>query len=153
MKKQLQKMFKDPKIYLLLAIIIVGLLLPNLLGSNSYFTEGMTSGSNYELTPAEFKEKSKNASLFTFFYAPWCGHCKKMKPDWIKASQKVNTGSTMKMVMVDLGDSNNKDQEQLRNEYGIQGYPTIMDIVNGKKGSEYSGDRTPDALVKYASGM
>ena len=134
-------------LYILLAVLVVGVL-PGVLLGVSY--EGFQS-SGCDLTPAQFKEASKNDKVFTLFYANWCGHCKKMKPQWEAAANKVNAGGKKKMVMVDLGDSDDAAQEQLRKDYSIRGYPTIMDVENGKQVGEYSGDRTESAFISHAS--
>ena len=34
---------------------------------------------------------SKN-HLFVMFYAPWCGHCKNLKPDYVEASERLPRG-------------------------------------------------------------
>ena len=73
-----------------------------------------------------------------------------MKPQWEAAANKVNTDQDKKMVMVNVGDQDDASQEQLRKEYNIRGYPTIVDIEGGKQVGEYSGDRNENAFIKHA---
>ena len=73
-----------------------------------------------------------------------------MKPQWEAAANKVNTGQDKKMVMVNVGDQDDASQEQLRKEYNIRGYPTIVDIEGGKQVGEYSGERNENAFIEHA---
>ena len=43
--------------------------------------------------------------------------------------------------------------EQLRKDYNIRGYPTIVDLDGGKQVGEYSGERSVDALKNHALNM
>ena len=144
------RLFKNPVFYILLLLIIIPFLLP----LNQY--EGFLSSnstSNCEVKPSNFKESTKNGKVFTLFYANWCGHCKNMKPNWVNAANQVNTNGQQKMVMVDLGDKDELAQEQLRKDYNIRGYPTIVDLDGGKQVGEYSGERSVEALKNHALNM
>ena len=128
-------LFHKPLFRLLLLII-----LPAILPMNQY--EGFQT-SGCDLTPSEFKESIKDGKVFTLFYANWCGHC--TKPTWETAAKTGNVNDEIKMVMVDLGDKDDLAQEQLRKEYNIRGYPTIVDLKAENK--DYTGDRSVSAFV------
>ena len=149
MKRFSTKLFNNPVFYGLLTILLIALMLP----ASTLGLEGFSGKSSCELTPEQFTAQSKDNDYFTLFYAPWCGHCTKMKPDWESAASQVNKDGDMKMVMVNVGDQDNKAQEQLRKKYEIQGYPTILDIEKGDKASDYNGDRDTNSLVKHASSV
>ena len=140
------RLFQKPLFYLLILLIVLPFFAP----MNHY--EGFQS-SSCELTPSDFKQSTKNGQVFTLFYANWCGHCKKMKPDWENAAKQVNVNGEKKMVMVDLGDKDDLAQEQLRKDYNIRGYPTIVDLEGGKQVGEYSGDRSVSAFVSHVNNM
>ena len=52
------------------------------------------------------------------FYAPWCGHCKQLEPEWNEAAAKLK--GTVKLGKVDA-----TVETGLASKYGIKGYPTI----------------------------
>lgn len=139
-------LFSKPIFYVLLLLLVIGLLGP------ASKMEGF-EGSGSELSPKQFKEINKEGKTFTLFYADWCGHCKNVKPQWEEAAKEVNSGGDKKMVMVNLGDKNDLAQEQLRKEYNIRGYPTIVDIEGGKQVGEYSGERSKSAFVEHVSSL
>lgn len=86
---------------------------------------------------------SGEAKLY-FFFAEWCGYCKKFKPEWEKLKAESNLG--VQLEEVDCSDSNNVPA--LAKEYNVGGFPTLI-LVNGSNKVTYDGERTAEALVSF----
>jgi len=93
-----------------------------------------------------FDEQIKNLdSALVMFYAPWCGHCKKMKPDFAKAALMLATEQiNAKVVAVDC-----TVHRKLSEKYEIQGFPTLKYFEKGQSVAEYEGQRTAEAMVDF----
>jgi protein disulfide-isomerase A1 len=84
--------------------------------------------------------------LLVEFYAPWCGHCKKLEPEYLKAaSQLASQGVHAVLAKVDATENPTGAQE-----HGVRGYPTLKWFVNGKA-SDYGGGRTASEIVSWIS--
>lgn len=86
----------------------------------------------------------KDELTFVKFYAPWCGHCKKMAGDFQEAATELKG----KAVFVDLDATVEKEVAQ---KYEVRGYPTLKLFSNGEVISDYKGGRTKDAIIKYVN--
>jgi len=75
------------------------------------------------------------------FYANWCGHCNKAKPEFQKACEKGNG----KVVMVNVDEPGAKE---LKDKYSVQGFPTVLKVSNGKY-VKYQGGRTSDDILSF----
>jgi len=77
------------------------------------------------------------------FYAPWCGHCKKLEPEYKRASEVLKKEGIM-IAKVDAS-----KEAELAKEHMIQGFPTLSVFKKGVKFEDFSGERSADAIIAY----
>ncbi|CAF1232922.1 unnamed protein product [Adineta ricciae] len=78
------------------------------------------------------------------FYAPWCGHCQSLTPEWKRAATALKG-------IVKIGAVDADNHKSLGQQYGVSGFPTIKIFGTNKRSpSNYQGGRTADAIVQEA---
>ncbi|KAF0687482.1 Aste57867_20791 [Aphanomyces stellatus] len=97
------------------------------------------------LTSQNFKQQVLQSGDYWLveFYAPWCGHCKQLEPEWKSAAKQLK--SKAKLGAVDC-----TVHTDLAQQFGIKGYPTIKEFgKNKKKPKDYQGGRQARDIVQY----
>uniref|UniRef100_A0A1B6DFB0 Thioredoxin domain-containing protein n=1 Tax=Clastoptera arizonana TaxID=38151 RepID=A0A1B6DFB0_9HEMI len=107
-----------------------------------------TSSSVINLISNNFEARIKTGYTFVKFFAPWCGHCKRLAPIWEELSKKFSTKSYITIAKVDCTTEENK---QLCNDQEVDGYPTLFLYHNGAKLAEYNGSRGLDDLISFVN--
>ncbi|XP_022214778.1 protein disulfide-isomerase A6 homolog [Drosophila obscura] len=124
------------------------------LGGGSSGGGGGSSSSNdgdvIELTEDNFDKLVLNSDdiWLVEFFAPWCGHCKNLEPEWAKAAKELKG-------KVKLGALDATAHQSKAAEYNVRGYPTIKFFAAGAKkasdAQEYQGGRTASDIVSWAA--
>ncbi|OII74970.1 protein disulfide isomerase-related protein [Cryptosporidium ubiquitum] len=124
--------------------------------SNKSSSKSKDSGKNsrkssvIELTDNNFEDlviKDKENSWFVKFYAPWCGHCKSLAPDWEELGSMAD--GRVKIAKLDA-----TQHTMMAHRYKIQGFPTLLMFPAGEKKEitpvHYNGPRTANDLFEFA---
>jgi len=96
------------------------------------------------LTDDTFDEKTATGDWLLEFYAPWCGHCKKLIPTYEELATKVKGQYNIAKIDCTV-------EKGLATRYAVTGFPTIKFLKAGQL-YDYTGARVADAFVEYLAG-
>ncbi|KAJ2860631.1 hypothetical protein FB639_005609, partial [Coemansia asiatica] len=109
-----------------------------------------------QLSVSNFEKVVGKTSQPTFvkFYAPWCGHCKNLEPEYERAAKKAR--GLAKFYAVNCDEDRNRG---LCAQFNVQGFPTLKvftekRIKRGTRRSiDYQGERKTSSMVKFARSL
>ncbi|KAG7168835.1 protein disulfide-isomerase A6 homolog [Homarus americanus] len=99
-----------------------------------------------DLTQSNFQKEVINSDAIWVveFFAPWCGHCQALVPEYQKAAQALKG-------VVKVGAVNADEHKSLGGQYGVRGFPTIKIFgLDKNKPEDYNGQRSAQGIVDNA---
>ena len=101
-------------------------------------------GKVLQLDERTFSNEVKNGGAFVKFFAPWCGHCKKLAPTWIQLAEQMKNQLTIAEVNCD-------EHNALCRAEDVQGYPMLYYYGDDGVKTEYTGGRKLEQLQAFVA--
>ncbi|XP_019526297.3 thioredoxin domain-containing protein 5 homolog isoform X1 [Aedes albopictus] len=101
------------------------------------------------LTKDTFQSEIDGSNYFVMFFAPWCGHCKKLAPTWAKLAESSNEDSALS---VKIGRVDCTTDGDLCSDQDVTGYPTLKFFKLGMSADQsvkYRGARDLDSFNAF----
>lgn len=98
------------------------------------------------LTNSNFDSYVKSTKeIMVEFYAPWCGHCKKLAPEYEAAAIELKEkDKSLRLAKVDC-----IANAAVCQKFNVTGYPTLKHFEGGVEGRSFNGERTAKGLVSF----
>jgi len=97
------------------------------------------------LTDSNLKSAIKEFDyILVEFYAPWCGHCKSLAPEYSAAAKELKAqDSEIRLAKID-----GTENRSSTGTYQVNGYPTLYYFVKGVP-IKYGGSRKKDGIIEW----
>ena len=99
----------------------------------------------HELNVRNWDAKVREGTWLIKFYAPWCGHCKKMAPVFEEVAEHFHRrGDGVRVGRLDA-----QAHPGLLTPFDVKGYPTLLLLRDGVQVAEFKGARTFEAISAF----
>ncbi|XP_017115132.1 thioredoxin domain-containing protein 5 homolog [Drosophila elegans] len=137
----------------ILSVAVCGLLLSPLLpATNAAKEEDSSAGKQsekqfaVELDPETFDAAIAGGNVFVKFFAPWCGHCKRLQPLWEQLAEIMNVDEP-KVIIAKVDCTKH---QTLCATHQVTGYPTLRLFKLGEQESvKFKGTRDLPAITDF----
>ncbi len=104
----------------------------------------LNTGKVFELDAAALAKATKNddTPLLVDFWAPWCGPCRMMAPEFAKAAQSLAPRARLAKI-------NTEDFPKVSMKNNIRGIPTMILYQNGREIARQSGAIQAAAIENF----
>ncbi|PIE07709.1 MAG: thiol reductase thioredoxin [Rhodobacterales bacterium] len=97
-----------------------------------------------EMDAATLAKAARNDTLplLVDFWAPWCGPCRMMAPEFARAAEALGTGARLAKI-------NTEDHPKVSAKHNIRGIPTMILYRNGREVARQSGAVPASAIEAF----
>ena len=108
----------------------------------------LASGKAVEVDLATLQKAARNdeVPLVVDFWAPWCGPCRMMAPEFNKAAAAVN--GDVRLVKL-----NTEEYPAASQKYGIRGIPTMIGFKGGREMKRQAGAILGSQIINWVKGV
>lgn len=100
-------------------------------------------GDVISLTTTTFQKTIDSThAIMVEWYAPWCGHCQTLAPEYREAA------AVLKADNVTLAKIDGSTATTISEQFGVEGFPTIYFFLKGVS-KQYAGGRTSADIVEW----
>jgi thioredoxin 2 len=109
--------------------------------------QALLDGHPVELSDANFDQvvDSSELPVVVDFWAPWCGPCRQMAPQFEQAARTLKGKALLVKV-------NSDDNPRTASRFGIRSIPTLVKLKRGAELSRVAGARPAAQIVQFADG-
>ncbi|VBB25321.1 unnamed protein product [Acanthocheilonema viteae] len=90
------------------------------------------------------KTVSGGKAVLVMFYAPWCGFCKRLKPEFSAAADELKG----KIILAGM-DLTHHGNEVIAKQFNIDGYPTLEYFEGGVHKFRYKGQNSKNGIIEW----
>ena len=103
------------------------------------------TGQPQEVNTATFDKQLRRSEipLLVDFWAPWCGPCRMMAPEFARAAQILEP--EMRLLKV-----NTEEHPELAQRYAIRSIPTMAVFMNGEEVARQAGATNASGIAQWA---
>jgi thioredoxin 2 len=107
----------------------------------------LLDGHPVELSDADFDQVVQRSDLpvVVDFWAPWCGPCRQMAPQFAQAAGSLKGKALLVKV-------NSDDNPRVASRFGIRSIPTLVKLDHGREVARVAGARPAGQIVQFAQG-